>query len=56
MRRKRNGRYTEIMYREGNVRIYSHVAILGSQFSSISATSILVVDRTFAVDGPAIYL
>ena len=45
------------MYRAGTyVHTYSHVAVLGSQFSSISATSILVMDRTFAVDGPAIYL
>ena len=36
--------------------VCSRVAVLGSQFRSISATSILVMDRTVAVDGPAIYL
>ena len=45
----------KIMYREG-MYVASRVAVLGSQFRSTSATSILVMDRTFAVDGPAIYL
>ena len=34
--------------------MYSHV--LGSQFSSISATSILVMERTLVVDVLAIYI
>ena len=47
-----NRRYTGMKYRRGTyVRMYSHVAVLGSQLRSISATSILVMDRTLVVDG-----
>ena len=57
LRSKRNGRYTEIMYRGGTyVRMYSRVAVLGSQFRSIPATSILVSNRTLVVNGHAVYM
>ena len=48
--------YTQDNVQGRYVRMYSHIAVGGSQFGSIPATSILVSNRTLVVAGHAVYM